>query len=61
VVAGQLNISIPTQIGYNYTVYYSPTLTSPNWQPVGLTITGDGTTHVVTESMSGLQGYYKVE
>jgi hypothetical protein len=61
VVAGQLNISIPTQIGYNYTVYYSPTLTSPNWQPVGLTITGDGTTHVVTELMSGLQGYYKVE
>ncbi|HZM06345.1 MAG TPA: hypothetical protein VFC44_25370 [Candidatus Saccharimonadales bacterium] len=57
---GQLNLSIPTQVGYIYTVYYTTNLSAPNWQPVGGNITGDGTTHVVMESAAGAQGYYQV-
>ncbi|HZM06344.1 MAG TPA: hypothetical protein VFC44_25365 [Candidatus Saccharimonadales bacterium] len=61
-VGGALNITIPTQMGYTYTVYYTTNLAVPNWQPVtGQTFAGDGTTHVVTEPATGTQGYYQVK
>ncbi|HUD47340.1 MAG TPA: hypothetical protein VMR33_10940 [Candidatus Baltobacteraceae bacterium] len=59
-VDGQLNISIPTQTGYSYQVYFSPSLSPASWTATGSPITGDGTTHVVVETMTGQQGYYEV-
>lgn len=59
-VAGHINISIPTQSGYNYTLYYTPSLAPASWSSVGSAIAGDGTVHVVSEPASGAQGYYQV-
>jgi hypothetical protein len=60
-VAGQLNLSFPTETGHTYTVVYSGTLTSPpSWTPVGSAITGNGAVTNVTETLTGSQGYYTV-
>ncbi len=60
VVSGNIQISIPTQANHNYTLWYSSSLTAPNWTQVGSAITGDGTVHVVPQSLSGANGFYRV-
>jgi len=60
VSGGQINISIPTANGYTYTLLYSATLPATSWTPVGSPITGDGNTHVISQSASGPTGYYRV-
>jgi len=60
IVGGQLNISFLTASGHNYTVLYKPTLTTTNWTTVGSVITGNGSTQTATETLTGIQGYYKV-
>jgi hypothetical protein len=59
-VGGQLHISIPTQSGHSYQLLYSPSLNPASWSPSGGPITGDGSAHVVSESVGGQQGYYRV-
>ncbi len=59
-VGGNIRISIPTQIGHNYTLWYSSSLSSTSWSQVGSAIPGDGTVHIVSQSAAGQQGYYKV-
>ena len=59
-VGGNIQISIPTQIGHNYTVWSSSSLSPASWTQVGSTITGDGTVHVVNRSATGQQAYYRV-
>jgi hypothetical protein len=61
IVAGQVDLSFPTQLGHTYTVLVTSSLTAPNWSPVGAAIVGDGTVHVVAETISGTQGYYTVQ
>ncbi len=63
VAGGMLNISIPTLTGHNYQVVYSSTLStnSSAWSAAGAPIVGDGTTHSVTEALSGTQGYYEIK
>jgi hypothetical protein len=63
VVGGLLNISVPTVTGHNYQVVYSSVLSTnqSSWSAVGTAIVGDGTTHVVTEPLSGTQGYYEIK
>jgi hypothetical protein len=56
---GQIQISIPTQTGFNYTLWYAGSLPAASWTQVGGAITGDGSVHVVAQPASG-QGYYRV-
>jgi len=61
VAAGQIQISVPTQSGYKFTVMYTSSLTPPiHWTQVGSAIPGDGTVHVVPITLTGTQGYYQV-
>ncbi len=60
VVGSQIQLTIPTQAGYTYKVMFTGSLTPPiAWSQVG-SIPGDGTVHVVPETVTGLQGYYQV-
>jgi hypothetical protein len=59
-VAGQLNLSFPTESGKNYTVVYKSSLTAATWTPVGSAIPGNGSVTNVTEILTGTQGYYTV-
>jgi hypothetical protein len=54
-----VEISIPTQTGQNYTLWHAATLTGA-WTQVGGTITGNGSVQTVPQPASGAQGYYKV-
>jgi hypothetical protein len=58
---GTVTIHIPTQSGHSYTVYYSGSLSSPNWQTLGSSITGDGTVKTATDSVSGTARFYRVQ
>jgi hypothetical protein len=54
-----IQISIPTQSGENYTLWHAATLTAA-WTQVGSTIPGNGSVQTVLQPASGAQGYYKV-
>jgi hypothetical protein len=56
-----VSIKFPTQSGHSYTVQYSTSLTSPNWQTLGSSITGDGTVKTATDSASGTARFYRVQ
>ncbi|HEY1789749.1 MAG TPA: hypothetical protein VGJ73_16495, partial [Verrucomicrobiae bacterium] len=56
-----VTIQIPTQSGHSYTVQYSTSLTAPNWQTLGSSITGDGTVKTATDSASGTARFYRVQ
>ena len=58
--AGTVSIHIPTQSGHSYTVLYSTSLNPANWQTLGSNITGDGTVHIVNDSMAAAR-FYRVE
>jgi hypothetical protein len=60
VSGSSIQISVPTQLGHNYTLWYSSSLSTPNWTQVGGTITGSGSVQMITQSISGNQGYYRV-
>jgi uncharacterized repeat protein (TIGR01451 family) len=59
-VGGNIQISISTQIGVNYTLWHAGSLPAASWTMVGTIIAGDGTVHVVPLSLTGSQGYYRV-
>ena len=54
-----VNISLPTQAGATYRVFYRTNLTSGNWILL-TTILGDGTQKSVSAPMTGSQQFYKV-
>jgi hypothetical protein len=56
----QLSIAIPTQIGHNYSVWYSSSLQPANWTLVTSGITGNGGIQTITPAGGGSQGYYRV-
>jgi len=59
-IAGvNIQISVPTQSGHNYTLLHAATLTGP-WTQVGGIITGNGSVQVIPEPASSAQGYYRV-
>ncbi|HSY19231.1 MAG TPA: hypothetical protein VK815_12890 [Candidatus Acidoferrales bacterium] len=58
--AGQIQMSFPTQISHNYTVWVTSSLSPANWTQVGSKIVGDGLVHVVPQSLTGNQGFYRV-
>jgi hypothetical protein len=58
-VAGNFQISVPTQFGHNYRLWQSESLSSPAWTQVGATIPGDGTVHVMSQPASGTQWFYR--
>jgi len=58
---GNIQISIPTQLGHNYTLWYAGSLQAASWTQVGSAITGDGTVHVVNQPVAGNQGFYQVK
>jgi hypothetical protein len=59
-VGGNIQISIPTQAGHNFTLWHAGGLPAASWTQVGGTIVGDGTVHVVSQSLTNNQGYYHV-
>lgn len=58
-VAGQIQISIPTENGHNYTLWHADSLPAIQWTQVGGVIAGDGTIHKINQPL-GSQGYYRV-
>jgi len=60
VSGGALQMSFPTQLGHNYTVLFSSSLSPANWTPVGAKVVGDGLVHVIPQSLTADQGYYRV-
>ncbi len=58
--SGNIQIAIPTQLFYYYTVFYSPSLSPASWTQIGSVIAGDGTVHVVNEPFSNNTGFYRV-
>ena len=58
----KLQIQIPTQSGFNYTVLYNNSLTGGTWLPLGSSFPGTGATVTVTNTISTTPGqqYYKV-
>ncbi|MGH7950774.1 MAG: beta strand repeat-containing protein [Limisphaerales bacterium] len=59
-VGGQVQISIPTQVGYTYQLWQSSSLSPANWTQVGGSIVGDDTVHVINQSPTGRQDFYRV-
>jgi len=57
VASGNLQISIPTQNGYNYQLQYTTSLTNPTWTPLGGLISGDGAVHSVADPLAGTRFY----
>ncbi len=57
---GNLQISIPTQLGHNYTLWYSTDLSSGVWTQVGSSIPGNGNVQVISQPLTGNQGFYRV-
>ncbi len=55
----QINISIQTQTGHTYTLMHANSLTT-GFTQVGSAIPGDNQVHVISQPMSGNQGYYRV-
>jgi hypothetical protein len=58
-VGTDIQISIPTETGHNYTLWHADSLPATSWTPVGGGIVGDGSVHVITQPAIG-QGYYRV-
>jgi hypothetical protein len=54
-----INISIPTQAGATYRVFYRDDLNTGNWTLL-TSITGDGTTKSVTDPATAAKRFYKV-
>jgi hypothetical protein len=55
-----ISLKFPTpQTNATYTVLYSSSLTGGSWQALGASITGDGTTKTVTDTL-GSQRFYKL-
>ncbi|HZT22458.1 MAG TPA: hypothetical protein VFB55_06080 [Verrucomicrobiae bacterium] len=59
-VGGQVQISIPTQAGYTYTLWYADHLPATNWTQVGGSISGDGSLHSIQLPANGGAGFYRV-
>lgn len=57
---GNVQISIPTSFGFNYTLWQSSDLTSGTWTPVATAIPGDSLVHTVTQPASSGQTFYRV-
>jgi hypothetical protein len=58
---GQITISFLTATGANYQVVASPSLTAPNWQPVGSLIPGNNAVQSAHFSTTGGQMFYQVQ
>jgi len=54
-----INLSYPTQSGFNYTVLYTTSLTSGVWQTLSTSV-GDGTTQSATDTTSAKTRFYKL-
>ncbi len=58
---GNIKISFPTQNGYSYQLVYKNNLTDAIWNPVGSSISGDGTVHTVSDLIGQGSRYYGVQ
>jgi len=58
-VAGSLVFELSTEVGQTYTIEYADILPSSSWQTL-TTITGDGTTKMVTDPVLSAQRFYRV-
>jgi beta-glucanase (GH16 family) len=54
-----VQISVPTQAGFNYDILYTDDLTGNNWQLLGI-LSGDGTIQSITEPVVGTSQFYEV-
>ncbi|HVV70270.1 MAG TPA: hypothetical protein VHI52_02035, partial [Verrucomicrobiae bacterium] len=59
VSGNSISFSVPTAVGFTYTVQFSDTLNPPNWLTLK-SLTGDGTVQTVTDTRTGSQRYYRV-
>ncbi len=62
--ASSLSIGFATLSGHTYTVLYSTNLVSGSWQPLGASVTGDGTVKTVPDTLvapSGSKKFYRLQ
>jgi hypothetical protein len=57
---GNVAVSFPTQVGFNYQIEYKNNLTDANWIPTGALIPGNNSAQTVNEP-PGNGGFYRVE
>jgi hypothetical protein len=55
-----IQLSFPTQVGFNYTIQYKHNLTDPSWTTLGSAVPGNGSTRSVNDSASGGQRFYRL-
>jgi hypothetical protein len=61
ITSGTVNISFPTENGFNYTVWYTPSLTNPSWQVLSNgSVTGNNYTQMVTDTPGQTTRFYRV-
>jgi len=61
VVAGNIVISFPTQIGSTYQVLYKNKITDSSWTALGSQVTGNGSTGSVSDAIGGSSRFYRVQ
>ncbi len=55
-----IQLSFPTQTGFNYTIQYKHNLTDPSWTQLGSSLPGNGSTQSVSDSTSGGRRFYRL-
>jgi hypothetical protein len=58
-VGNTVQISIPTTFGHNYTLWQSTSLNGGTWTPIGSSIPGDDTVHVINQPATATQVFYR--
>jgi len=60
--SGAINISFPTENGFNYAVQYTTSLTNPSWQTLstGSNIAGNNYTQTATDTIGTTTRFYRV-
>lgn len=57
--SGTVNISLPTEKGFIYTLQYTTSLTNPSWQTLGSSVTGNNYIQTLTDT-PGQSRFYRV-
>ena len=58
-VGGEFQFSFPTQPNHTYTVQFTDSLTTPNWQD-GPVVQGDGTIVTISDEITTARKFYRV-
>jgi len=58
---GNIVLSFPTESGFSYQAQYKENLSDSNWNNLGSSVVGDGTSKSVNDSAAGAKRFYRLE